>query len=582
MPVVWLRCLVAGMFMFALQPARADWQLVWSDEFNGNSVNTTNWTYDLGNGSGGWGNNELEYYTSRTQNVYVASGLLHIVAQKESYDGYNYTSAKLKTLGLFSQKYGRFEFSAKLPQGQGYWPALWLMPQDEVYGGWAASGEIDIMENMGSNPTEVLGTIHFGGMYPNQAQSYGPAFDFSGGDSVTNFHIYALEWTTNAISWYVDNQLYETQTNWWSSSNPTNTSLRNPYPAPFDQPFYIIMNLAVGGNFGGNPDSTTVFPGDMQVDYVRVYAGTPPPPPAPVLRLRIPFNDAPGSTTMPSDTNGAAVALQMVNSSGAAADYHGAANSGPGNPASGNRALDFSSNGLNQPGNPGPLAAVTNASLGFGQVTNLVATLWFKQNALMPVNGNVGPRLFVLGQGTPGDTGAANSIGVKFQMANQLYFQVGSTTVSASFTNSLPTNVWIFIAAAYDGVNLSCYEGTETNPATLIAAAPASGVDFGTNGALFVGNRQDRTRSFDGWMNDFRFYTGVGDSNFVESVRQLGLAPATLSYQLGKSGLLLNWSNGSLQVATNAMGPWGDASNAAAPNLVTPVQARQFYRLRFQ
>jgi beta-glucanase (GH16 family) len=169
----------------------------------------------------------------------------------------------LKTLGLFSQTYGRFEFRAKLPQGQGYWPALWMMPVNSVYGAWAASGEIDVMENNGSNPTTVLGTIHYGGTSPNQARSPGPAYTFPAGDSVTNFHVYALEWTSNAINWYVDGQLYETQTYWWSSGGP--------YPAPFDQPFYLIVNLAVGGNFVGNPSANTVFPGVMQVDYVRVY-----------------------------------------------------------------------------------------------------------------------------------------------------------------------------------------------------------------------------------------------------------------------------------------------------------------------
>jgi hypothetical protein len=345
------------------------------------------------------------------------------------------------------------------------------------------------------------------------------------------------------------------------------------------------MNLAVGGNFGGNPDSTTVFPGEMLVDYVRVYTGSappPPPPPPPVLKLRFPFNDARGSTTTVSDTNGVALALQMLNSSGVAADYHGTANSGVGNPASGNRALNFSSNGANQPGNPGPSAAVTNASLGFGVMTNFVVSMWFKQNAMMPTGGNIGPRLFVLGNGTPSDTGAANSIGVKFQMANQLYFQIGSTTVSASFANNLPTNVWIFIAGVFDGANLLFYEGTETNSASLISVASASSVDFGANGALFVGNRLDRTRSFDGWNDDLRFYSGTSDINFVESVRQLGLAPAALTFQHGSSGLMLNWSNGFLQSATNVIGPWLDVSNASSPFFVAPIQPRQYYRLRFQ
>ncbi|MDB6023450.1 MAG: hypothetical protein JWQ04_3307 [Pedosphaera sp.] len=257
-------------------PAATAWNIVWNDEFNGPTVDLTHWKFETGNGSGGWGNNELEYYTSRTQNVFTASGALHIKALKESYSGFSYTSTRMKTQDLFTKKYGRFEFRAKLPSGQGYWPAIWMMPQSSVYGGWAASGEIDVMENKGSDPANVLGTIHFGGGYPNNTQSFGNPYAFPNGDSVTNFHNYRLDWTTNSIGWYVDGQLYETQTSWWSSSNPTNTSIRNPYPAPFDQPFYLILNLAIGGNFGGNPNTSTVFPGEMQVDYIRVYDQTAP------------------------------------------------------------------------------------------------------------------------------------------------------------------------------------------------------------------------------------------------------------------------------------------------------------------
>ncbi len=268
-----LSCTFAALsLVFALAgTARAEWKLAWSDEFDSNEINSNHWRFDIGNGNGGWGNRELEYYTSRPENAYVSNGLLHIVASSEKYHGFKYTSAKMKSSGLYFKRYGRFEFRARLPQGEGYWPALWLMPQDSAYGGWSASGEIDIMENRGSNASTVLGTIHFGGMYPRHDQSHGAPFTFKNGDSVTNFHVYALEWTTNAIRWYVDDHLYETQTSWWSSSSRTNTAVRNPYPAPFDKPFYILMNLAVGGEFGGNPDTNTVFPGEMQLDYVRVY-----------------------------------------------------------------------------------------------------------------------------------------------------------------------------------------------------------------------------------------------------------------------------------------------------------------------
>jgi beta-glucanase (GH16 family) len=578
----WLVVIIVGPTQ-----TRAAWQLLWSDEFNGNSISSTNWTFDIGNGTGGWGNNELEYYTSLPGNVYVTNGLLHIVAQHQSYGGQNYTSAKLKTIGLFSQKYGRFEFYAKLPQGQGYWPALWMMPEDEVYGGWAASGEIDVMENMGSDPTNVLGTIHFGGMYPNQAQSYGPSFTFPAGDSVTNFHLYALEWTNNAIRWYVDSQLYETQTSWWSSSNPTNTSIRNPYPAPFDQPFYIIMNLAVGGNFGGNPDGTTVFPGDMQVDYVRVYdwVSTPPPPvPAPVLELRVPFADPSGSTVTASDTNrgNANVVLQMLNGSGIAADYHGTTGSGVAGAINGGRSLDFTSNGASQPGTPGPLAAATNTSLGFGVVSNFTVSFWFKQNAPMAAGANVGPRLFVLGAGTPADTGVANSIGLKFQMANQLYFQLGGTTASASLADNLPTNVWLFLAAVYDGSNLAVYQGTATNPASLITSvAVATNVNFGTSGALYVGNRQDRQRSFNGWISDFRFYAGAGDTNFVENIRMQAVQPQFKAMVMQSGGnLTLNWPYGTLQWATNLFGGWNNTTGAVSPWVITQGgQPQMYYRI---
>ena len=318
---VWIglvRCLAAGIFIACLQQARAGWQLVWGDDFAGSAISATNWTFDNGNGNGGWGNRELEYYTSRPENVYVTNGMLHIVARKEIYQGHTYTSAKLKTHGLFSQKYGRFEFCARLPQGKGYWPALWMMPEKAVYGRWAASGEIDVMENKGTDPAKIFGTIHFGGVSPFNAQSHGPSFKFPTSDSVTNFHLYAVEWSPNAISWYVDNHVYETQTNWWSSRNSTDPGARNPYPAPFDQPFYIIMNLAVGGNFGGNPDDTTVFPGEMQVKYVHVYQKASVASPSIISQSENASNEFARSGTSSISTGSATAAPQTLNNSATA------------------------------------------------------------------------------------------------------------------------------------------------------------------------------------------------------------------------------------------------------------------------
>ena len=248
--------------------AYGNWNIVWSDEFNGTTINPNIWTYDIGNGGSnpGWGNNELEYYTSRTNNVYEAGGRLHIVAQQESYGGMNYTSARLKSQGLFSCKTGRIEWRAKLPQGVGCWPALWLLGTNISSIGWPGCGEIDVMENNGSSPGTVQGSLHSG----SDETGY---YNFISGAANTAFHTYTLDWTTNAILFYVDGHLYESQTGWSSSIGN--------YPFPFDQPFFFIMNLAIGGSFVGNPSSSsinggTTFPAEMQVDYVRIYNQTAP------------------------------------------------------------------------------------------------------------------------------------------------------------------------------------------------------------------------------------------------------------------------------------------------------------------
>jgi beta-glucanase (GH16 family) len=536
--------LVLGCLVGSPGAAFACWQLAWSDEFSGTNVDTSKWTFDTGNGQGGWGNNELEYYTTRATNVYVSNGSLNIVARKESYQGYKYTSAKLKTLGLFSALYGRFEFRVKLPQGTGYWPALWLMPVNSSYGGgWAACGEVDIMENKGRIPTEVMGTLHYGAPYPGNVHT-GAVYDFPNGGSVTSWHVYAMEWTTNQFSWYVDGMLYQTQTSWWSSGGS--------YPEPFNNPFYIIMNLAVGGNFDGNPTGSTAFPGDMQVDYVRVYNWFTPA--APALALRVPFTDPPGTTTSPSDTNGGGVnvTMQMTDGTGAPADAHGVVGSGVRGESNGSRALDFTSNGTNQPGIPGPLAATTNTALGFGTVSNFMVSFWFKQNALMSAGANIGPRLFVLGGGTPSDAGETNSIGLKFQTANQLYFQLGATTVPVPIY--LQTNNWVFVAAVYDGASVSIYQGTDGATSTLTTNVMVStNVSFGSGGALYIGNRQDGQRSFDGLINDFRFYTGAGDVTFVENVRLLAARPPW--------GLTANGDDGQVSLS------WGTALGATSYNV---------------
>lgn len=263
-----------------MQPARvwaaaADYPyLSWQDEFEGTSIKPSLWTHDIGTGSQygltGWGNNELQYYTDRTQNASVGDGMLAIRARSESYGGMNYTSARLKTQGLFSQMGGRFEMRASLPIGRGFWPAFWMLPESETYGGWAASGEIDIMEARGQQPGRVAGTIHYGGSWPNNVSSESVRM-LPAGQTIADFHTYALEWDVSpapALRWYVDDVLYATKTNWWSAGGT--------YPAPFDKPFSLLVNLAVGGNYVGPPDASTPFPSQMLVDYVRVFTAAPP------------------------------------------------------------------------------------------------------------------------------------------------------------------------------------------------------------------------------------------------------------------------------------------------------------------
>jgi len=276
----------------AAQPPDPAWKLVWSDPFDGTEIDRTKWEFDLGNGFynydaniwiSGWGNGELQYYTREPRNVFVKDGMLHIRVVKESYNGNGYTSARLKTRKrdggpLFAQKYGKFEFRAKLPTGKGIWPALWMLPQDEKYGTWAASGEIDVLEARGREPNKIVGTLHFGSRWPANTQA-SKEYVLPDNGTIADFHVYSVEWEPGAFRWTVDGRVYATQSFWWSSSKmngdkgaqPANEADLHPWPAPFDRPFYLIMNVAVGGQFGGNPDKTTRFPVEMVVDYVRVY-----------------------------------------------------------------------------------------------------------------------------------------------------------------------------------------------------------------------------------------------------------------------------------------------------------------------
>jgi beta-glucanase (GH16 family) len=240
------------------------WSLVWSDEFQGSSINLSDWNYEV-NGWGG-GNSELQYYTNRSNNSFINNGSLIIRAIKEQYtdtDGTrSYTSARLNTKDKNNWKYGKVDVRARLPSGKGIWPAIWMLPANNTYGTWAASGEIDIMELKGNQPGTVYGTLHYGGSWPDNKYS-GISYSLSKGIFSDDYHVFTIEWEPEEIRWFVDGTVYQTQSTWFT----TNGS----YPAPFDQPFFLVVNVAVGGNFVGNPDDSTQFPADMAIDYIRVY-----------------------------------------------------------------------------------------------------------------------------------------------------------------------------------------------------------------------------------------------------------------------------------------------------------------------
>ena len=242
-----------------------EWNLIWADEFDlpdGSTPDLNTWNYSKG--GNGWGNGELQYYTDRLENVYIEDGMLVIEALEEQYMGRKYSSARLNTIVRAEFQYGRFEIRAKLPTTQGIWPAIWMMPTISRYGNWPAGGEIDILELIGSEPDRVHGTLHFGNPHESITGDYalpdGETFD-------QDFHIFVMEWEAQEIRWYLDGQLYQrVKADQWFTSYPD-----APETAPFDQSFHLIMNVAVGGNWPGSPDETSVFPQRMLVDYVRVY-----------------------------------------------------------------------------------------------------------------------------------------------------------------------------------------------------------------------------------------------------------------------------------------------------------------------
>ena len=268
---------------YVSDPDRSDegYVMVWNDEFDGDSLDTTKWDYQYGTGSqyglDGWGNSELQYYTDREENVRVEDGKLIITAIKEEtpYEDMPYTSGRIRTLdndteaSLFSTTFGRVEARIKMPIGEGLWPAFWMLPVDpSLYNQWASSGEIDIMEARGRLPEMVGGTLHYGKNWPNNIYK-GKDYVFEGSD-ISEYHLYSVEWEPGVMRWFVDDECYYTMDNWYGKGSANAEDYT--FPAPFDVPFYILLNMAVGGTFDSEANlENAEFPAEMYVDYVRVY-----------------------------------------------------------------------------------------------------------------------------------------------------------------------------------------------------------------------------------------------------------------------------------------------------------------------
>lgn len=238
----------------------ANWSLIWEDQFDGaagDPVNAASWNHDVG--GDGWGNQQLEHNTDRTENVSLdGQGNLQIVAREESYQGNSYTSGRIHTRGKVNTRYGRIEARIKMPVGQGLWPAFWMMGEDIDFVGWPNCGEIDIMEYRGQQPNRANFAVHgpgySGGMAPNSSTI------LAGTNLNDDFHTYTMEWTTDTLTWLVDGETY-----WTLTSGDLSDWV-------FDDDFFILLNVAVGGTYVGSPDATTVFPQTMLVDWVRIYA----------------------------------------------------------------------------------------------------------------------------------------------------------------------------------------------------------------------------------------------------------------------------------------------------------------------
>ena len=392
------RNLICLILLIGTIQARADWNLVWSDEFNEATINPANWTFDIGNGSGGWGNNELEYYTSRTNNVRIENGNLVIQARQESFGGMNYTSARLKSQGLQNWTYGRIEASILLPSGQtqGLWPAFWMLGSNIGSVGWPECGELDIMERVNLNST-INGTMHWYDAGEADYGSISSVLDF------TQYHVYSIEWDPGLITWSVDGNPFLLAN---ITNNVNNTGA-------FHLPFFILLNLAVGGNWPGSPDSATTFPATMYVDYVRVYQNL-----TNTAVSGFSLSASPASLTLTQGSSGVStVILNQTNLSGsvslsASGLPSGVSASFTPNPTTGNSTLTLTASSSAATGNStvtitgtsnGTTRTTTlNLTVTASSITTTIARTWYLFNTAVSGVSPAGQDLQATSSGTTG------------------------------------------------------------------------------------------------------------------------------------------------------------------------------------
>lgn len=634
------------MFLVLFIPCQAAWQLAWSDEFaqaDGSSPDSSKWGYDIG--ASGWGNAELEYYTARTNNARIEGGQLVIEARKETYNGSDYTSARMLTKGKWSWTYGRIEARIKIPRGQGIWPAFWMLGVNIDSVGWPNCGEIDIMENIGNfnDRGTTHGTIHGPGY--SGGGSIGGTYTLPGGAALADdFHIYAVEWTPNQFRWFLDTNLYFTAT---PASLPGGTVW------VFTQPQFLLLNVAVGGYWPGYPDGTTVFPQQMRVDYVRVYTNVPSIPDTPTGLAVSPGNakvflswdaSSTGATSYNvkrSTTSGGAYATIGITTSSSFTDtavnncstyYYvvSAANS-----------LGESTNTIEQPAELGAFALAVNCGGGaagqfgadayaaggtqatpvtatidtsdvvspapqavyqserYGNFTYTLTNLTPGQNYKLRLHfaetywSGVGQRLFnVLINGAQvltnfdiiAVTGAKNKATVReFTVpANSGQIVVQYATVT---DNAKSSGIEILIprtASPTADNNGPIWSGMTLN----LTASTVPGATYtwtGPNGFASTNQNPSIINVSTNYSGLFSVTMAVGGCLSVPGTTMVTVnPPARVAGQFSAGNIILDWPGGILQSATNLDGPWSDVSGATSPLTNPAVQPQEFYRLKLQ